>query len=403
MITFQYPGWPTVTGGGIAPVTHRLAKSLHANGDVVHVIAPGPHPAYKNYSPVIEGGITVHRTSGSLGMYPGELHEYQHIADYVARLHSEVGFDVLHGHFLIPPGFMAALLSRRLGIPAVASIHGEMEFWQYDPVYFPTVKWVLESASVVTAPAESQIQAAVRIANMRSSRVIANAFDPEDYISGSISDLVWKKKNLRAQVFVQKLNRIKSKGSIVIGTSAILRPEKGFDVLLDAFGKLHEKYPQTHLLVIGDFANPNRRRKALEDIKKRKLKRAISFTGRVAYTEVLSWMRLLDIFVLPSLHEASPMALLEAMYCRLPVVASETGGIVEMIEHETDGLLVPTGDADALTHSLARLIEDEELAQSMGERAHLKVLKQFSPSLELTQWMGVYEDAMRDPRALKEG
>ena len=89
----------------------------------------------------------------------------------------------------------------------------------------------------------------------------------------------------------------------------------------------------------------------------------------------------IDIFVLPSLHEGIPYALLEAMYCSKPVVCSNVGGIPEIIEHGKDGILVPPKDPAALSAALLRLINDPEYSAYLGRNARKKIEERFSSRL----------------------
>jgi glycosyltransferase involved in cell wall biosynthesis len=85
-----------------------------------------------------------------------------------------------------------------------------------------------------------------------------------------------------------------------------------------------------------------------------------------------------DCFALTSRHEGLPIAILEAMACGLPVVATSVGGIGEVITHEHNGLLVPSDEADTFAHRLSDLIENSGLRTLLGERAREKVVKEFS-------------------------
>jgi glycosyltransferase involved in cell wall biosynthesis len=89
----------------------------------------------------------------------------------------------------------------------------------------------------------------------------------------------------------------------------------------------------------------------------------------------------IDIFVLPSLHEGIPYALLEAMYCSKPVVCSNVGGIPEIVEHGKDGILVPPKDPAALSTALLRLIDDPEYSAYLGRNARRKIEERFTSSL----------------------
>ncbi|NYG58551.1 glycosyltransferase involved in cell wall biosynthesis [Nocardioides daedukensis] len=99
-----------------------------------------------------------------------------------------------------------------------------------------------------------------------------------------------------------------------------------------------------------------------------------------------------DLLALPSAAEACPMAILQAMSCGLPVVASRAGGIPEVVRDGIDGLLVPTGDDGALAAALRTLHDDPAMRRAMGESARLRAAGQFSLTRCTQNLMSVYEE-----------
>ncbi len=183
---------------------------------------------------------------------------------------------------------------------------------------------------------------------------------------------------------------MKSAGDIVIGTAGFFRPIKGFHILLQAFERIVKVYPDTFLLVVGQFAQESHKRDMLRQINDLGIKRQVVFTGYIPHREVLAWMREMDIFAFPSLHEGSPNALLEAMACELPIAVSQVGGILDIVEDNKDGLFVPAGDADMLFQKLQILLENTELRKRLGKAAKHKVENQFSPTQEIKNWLAIY-------------
>ena len=81
--------------------------------------------------------------------------------------------------------------------------------------------------------------------------------------------------------------------------------------------------------------------------------------------------------MLSSFAEGLPVVLMEAMAMEIPCVAPWVNGIPEIVTHETDGLLVPPGDAQALAHAIGRLMDDAALRRTLGQKARLKILEKF--------------------------
>ena len=97
-----------------------------------------------------------------------------------------------------------------------------------------------------------------------------------------------------------------------------------------------------------------------------------------------------DVFVLPSLSEGSPNALLEAMACGLPIVATRVGGVPEIAVDGETALLVPPEDPVALARAIDRLLRDRPLAARLGSAARAAVLTRYTPELRATTLSGLY-------------
>jgi glycosyltransferase involved in cell wall biosynthesis len=101
-------------------------------------------------------------------------------------------------------------------------------------------------------------------------------------------------------------------------------------------------------------------------------------------------MQGLDVFVAPSFTEGTPNSIIEAMAHGLPIIASEVGGIPDMIDSES-GILVPPGDADALSRAIIRLAEDDLLRSRMGKAARERYQRLFSPEAVLPVLLETYQ------------
>jgi len=167
-------------------------------------------------------------------------------------------------------------------------------------------------------------------------------------------------------------------GAPIVGVVARLEPEKGHPTLLEAWPRVLERVPNAHLLIVGEGS----RREALESqaldlglmqrqasqtetdlaAVRRTTPDSVTFTGR--RDDIPSVTAALDVAVLPSYREAQGLSILEAMALSRPVVASNVGGIPEMIENGESGLLVAPHDPAALGDAIARLLTDHPYARS---------------------------------------
>lgn len=156
--------------------------------------------------------------------------------------------------------------------------------------------------------------------------------------------------------------------------------EKGFDVLIEAFGQLASRHPEWTLIILGDGPE----RCALEAaIDRLGLRGRISLPGQVSHPSAV--LRHAELFVCPSRVEGFGMALCEAMACGLAVIATDADGPRAILRHGENGLLVPREDPQALAAAMERLMADGDLRSRLGERA-ADVTSLFSLERILPQW-----------------
>lgn len=189
-------------------------------------------------------------------------------------------------------------------------------------------------------------------------------------------------------------------------------PEKGVHLLADAFARLAPKFPNVELHLVGgagslsaDFLvalsdDPNVRGLAefyrsdyLANIKNRipeALESRVIFHGNQSHDQLKEHYRKASIFVSPSLSDAFPLTVVEAMAAGLPVVASAVGGIPEAVVHETTGLLVTPNSSESLAEGLSRVLADSELRRKMAIAARERALKCFSYQAIADQLSAVY-------------
>jgi glycosyltransferase involved in cell wall biosynthesis len=148
---------------------------------------------------------------------------------------------------------------------------------------------------------------------------------------------------------------------------------KRLDVLLRAFTGLSSKPADSRLLLVGSGEEYGRLKNVAAELG---ISQQVNFIGPVQNVE--AYFQASDVFVLPSQSEGLPMALLEAMACGLPCVASATGGVLDVIRPEVNGLTVPPGDAYALQDTLETLWSRPAIAARLGQRARADICREYS-------------------------
>jgi glycosyltransferase involved in cell wall biosynthesis len=182
-------------------------------------------------------------------------------------------------------------------------------------------------------------------------------------------------------------------GSQLVGVVARLEPEKGHPTLLEAWPQVLRNVPDAYLLIVGEGS----RREALEaQARDLRIAHRVVFTGR--RDDVPAVTAALDVAVLPSYREAQGLSILEAMALSRPVVASDVGGIPEMIEDGRTGLLVPPHDAEALAGAISRLLLDHPYADTLGRAGHDLVHDRFCIELMVSAIQTIYDEGARAVR-----
>ncbi len=171
-----------------------------------------------------------------------------------------------------------------------------------------------------------------------------------------------------------------------VGIVAMLRPEKNIETLIDAFAASRAAADGARLVIVGGGeCEPMLRRRAAS----LNLDDACRFEPPAR--NVTAWLHAFDIFVLPSLSEASSNSLMEAMACGCCVIASRAGGNPELVENEISGLLFEPGDADGLAHQLRRCLAHPELRAKLGQAAARRIRAHFSPTAAVERMTAIYD------------
>jgi glycosyltransferase involved in cell wall biosynthesis len=178
--------------------------------------------------------------------------------------------------------------------------------------------------------------------------------------------------------------------SIVCTGIGRLVPQKGFDILIDAFAKIASQVPNLYCLIIGEGED---KEKLSEQIHAVGLKTRIRLIGYHERAKAMSILKSSDIFVMPSRYEGTPIALLEAAALARPILATCAGGIPELVTHDQHAYLVPTHDPGALAEGFVKLAQNREYAQRLGRNAQGRVRERFNPAAQVKETWAAYEKA----------
>ncbi len=210
---------------------------------------------------------------------------------------------------------------------------------------------------------------------------------PREKIYLLYNGIEYEKYILREEV---KEKAGKKKGELWVGYVGRLHPQKGVEFLIKGFKKVSLSFPQAQLLIIGEGPLKD---KLLHIVEEEGIQGRVKFMGR--REDLSSLLPLLDILVLPSLREGFPNVILEAMASSLPVIASDTGGVREVVEEGITGYLVPPKDVSALAARIKLLLQDQALREEMGRRGREKV-KKFHISRMAEETIRLYTSLLKE-------
>ena len=237
--------------------------------------------------------------------------------------------------------------------------------------YYRIDKAILPRFSRVVGVSQKIIEELIRIqVHPDKLRLISNGISLARFAGGS--------GHLRAELKIDPMTS-------VVGVVARMTPEKGLFHFIDAAKAMLTDLPGTRFLLVGD--GPLR-----QELEKRV--RELGIATQVIFAGSRSNMpevyRTMDVFVLPSLNEGLPMALLEAMAASVPVVATEVGEIPKLIRPSREGLLIPPGDSKALAMAMAQLLHNLELSAIMASKAFTRVSELYSSKRMGEQYLELY-------------
>ena len=244
--------------------------------------------------------------------------------------------DVILSYWLYPEGAAALEVGRRLGLPVIVGSRGSDLRRIGDPVTGMMVARTVRNADHVLTVSEELRQRAIRLgADPGRTTAILNGYDPLPFFCGDMHEA---RRNLG----------LPADGRLVLCVGRLSR-QKGLQELCDAFAVLAREHSNLKLVFLGSGAFGQR---ILSLARQWRLEDRIVTRGDVGRNSVAEWMRAADLLCLPSYSEGCPNVVIEAIACGCPVVASEVGGIPEIVSPESS-ILVPPRNSGALAAALS--------------------------------------------------
>ncbi len=289
-----------------------------------------------------------------------------------------------HVNLLCTHGYKADILGlfagRFTGVPVACFLRGWTGENRRVRIYETLDRLVLHLAEQVVCLSENQAQRLMERRRIASRiHIVPNAIDLPDYSSEQIAKARRQVRELFGLPFDCPL----------IASAGRLSPEKGVTVFLDAAAQLLGRYPKARFLVFGEGA-------LCGDLKLKSKRLGLGdhlfFAGFVP--RLREFLPGLDVLVNPSFSEEIPNIVLEAMAAKIPVVATAVGGVPEIAGPDQGVLLVPPGNAKAITEAVSAILGDPLQARELAGRGRARVQRAYSPARQREQLYALYRELL---------
>jgi glycosyltransferase involved in cell wall biosynthesis len=280
-----------------------------------------------------------------------------------------------HGYKACFIGLFLKIFSRK---PWITVLHGhtaenlKMNFFSW-----LELRMARYADRIVTVSAEMRRRLILGGLPAGKTVTIHNAIDPSQFIT--------------AEQTITRTRFGVGKHEFLIGIVGRFSPEKGQDLFIKAFKLLALSNPQVKVIFIGEGPTEAEIRAMVH---KYGLENRVVFAGY--QPEILSFYQILDLIVMPSRSEGLPSVALEALFYRVPVVATAVGGTGEVIINEKTGLLVSPEDPEKLSAAIARMITDSSLQKSVAEAGFELISERFLPEARTRAFERLYENLEGD-------
>ena len=405
LLTHAYPRFPNDT---TAPFVEFTAETLQKHGIYVTVLTPDTPkfartPAdhsvnlqtYRYFFPRQLQRLGYANTlvnDCELKRYVYLLAPFMFLSGifHLCRLHRKHHFNIIHTFWLLPNGFIGAVVSKLCKTPLMVALRGSDIFISKQNLVFRAMaRWTLKQATMVTTVTPTFFRDLEDFGVPKEKRrLIPN---------GSHPNLFPVPPSARLSALRQHLS-IPENNLIVFALGRIVL-KKGFDILIQALSSVREKVPNVTLVIGGDGTDLERLKTLAEEFS---VSESIRFPGTVSRTDVPAYFHLCDIFTLPAIFDPKgnvdgcPNVILEAMACGKPVVASGISGIPVVVKANETGILVEEKNVTQLAAALVVLLTDKQKREQFGRAGQQRILNELTWDKVIEQIKDVYQRSVKN-------
>lgn len=367
--------------GGSGIIATELGKALAARGHRVHILSGDMPFRLGNYQP----GLTFHRVEAPTYPLFREPQYLLSLASKIVQVSRDERLDIVHAHYAIPHA-TAACLARQVLVArhggraprVVTTLHGtDITLLGADPSYSEIVAFGIEQSDGVTAVSDSLVNDTRRDLNVSCDiRVIPNFIDCGAY--ARLSDAALR-------------SRLAPNDEPLLIHVSNFRPVKRVTAVIEVFARVRQRMA-ARLLMVGDGPDASAAARVARQLG---VAADVEFLGE--QDSVVPLLSAADLFLLPSAQESFGLAALEAMACGTPVVASNVGGIPEVVTDGVTGHLHAPDDLDGMAKSAASLLADRDRWTRMSGAASAVAHTRYCDTSIVPRYEAYYQELIRKP------
>ncbi len=291
---------------------------------------------------------------------------YYGIIREVKKIIEEFQPHILHTFTITPDGYAGLMFKKKYKFPVICSLLGsDINLYpNYRPLTLNLTKKAISDMDQLISVSRALKFVAENIAlPKREIEVVYMGCDINKFINNKES-----RKNIREKLVIFP------KEIVLLFVGSLLK-QKGIFDLVEAFNQVFKKYKNLRLIFVGKGFAYN---EIVYRVNKLQLENKVCIVGEKSHDKIPDWLNVSDIFVFPSYNEGLPNAVIEAMACSKPVIATRVGGIPEAVRDGKSGILIERGDIKALSNAINYLIKNKQKRISMGNKGRQIIEEKFT-------------------------
>jgi teichuronic acid biosynthesis glycosyltransferase TuaC len=364
-----------VSGCFIAEPIEQL-KQFGVDSSVI-AAAPIYYPRRRPSSTAAADWVRYPQVPGNFGLSTAGKLLYARLLRRIKKLHRVKRIDVIHAHAALPCGHAARLISRRLDIPFVVTVHGLDVFNTCFLDGIPAA-WRRKASVDVYRAARTVICISGKV------QEILRTGTPAETCSAIVYN------GVNPDLFSPNPDGVGPFDPEILMVGNLLR-SKGHELVLRALGILRSSLPQIRCRIIGEGSDRSQFEGLARDLG---IGQQVLFVGQQSRSAVAEAMRRCSVFVLPSRNEGLGCVYLEAMSCGKPVIGCRGQGIDEVIEHGKNGWLISADGLEELVQGLSALLGAPELRARIGAAARQTILEKLTLSHQAQHLAAIYRQVI---------